>query len=134
MKRLSLLIMVLTAVLALGACAGAQPGDTSTEAGAAVTAGTATTETNAGESGTGTGMAATGTAAAAQGGPGGPCSNVRCAACPEGQTPVLHPPDCCACVPLDKKIKDCSNVRCAACPEGSHPSLVPPDCCRCVPD
>jgi hypothetical protein len=62
------------------------------------------------------------------------CSTVRCAACPEGQTPALKPPDCCRCVPLDKKIRDCSNVRCAACPEGQHPALTPPDCCRCVPD
>ncbi|HEX9944748.1 MAG TPA: hypothetical protein VGG03_22290 [Thermoanaerobaculia bacterium] len=62
------------------------------------------------------------------------CSTVRCAACPEGQTPALKPPDCCKCVPVDNMIKDCSNVRCAACPEGSHPSLEPPDCCRCVPD
>jgi hypothetical protein len=62
------------------------------------------------------------------------CSTVRCAACPEGQTPVLRPPDCCRCVPIDDKIKDCSNVRCAACPEGQHPKLTPPDCCRCVPD
>ena len=62
------------------------------------------------------------------------CSTVRCAACPEGETPALKPPDCCRCVPIDKKIKDCSNVRCAACPEGQHPALTPPDCCRCVPD
>lgn len=62
------------------------------------------------------------------------CSTVRCAACPEGQTPALRPPDCCRCVPIDEKIKDCSNVRCAACPEGQHPALTPPDCCRCVPD
>lgn len=62
------------------------------------------------------------------------CSTVRCAACPEGQTPALKPPDCCKCVPVDKMIKDCSNVRCAACPEGQHPALTPPDCCRCVPD
>ena len=27
------------------------------------------------------------------------CSTVRCAACPEGQTPALKPPDCCRCVP-----------------------------------
>ena len=47
MKRLLLLMMVLTAVLALGACAGTQPGDTSTAAGAAAGVGTATTETNA---------------------------------------------------------------------------------------
>jgi hypothetical protein len=72
--------------------------------------------------------------AAAQGGPGGPCANVRCEACPEGQTPILRPPDCCRCVPIDPNIKDCSNVRCAACPEGQHPKLTPPDCCRCVPD
>ena len=62
------------------------------------------------------------------------CSTVRCAACPDGQTPALKPPDCCRCVPVDKKIKDCSAVRCAACPEGQHPALTPPDCCRCVPD
>ena len=62
------------------------------------------------------------------------CSTVKCAACPEGQTPVLKPPNCCRCVPIDKNIKDCSNVRCAACPEGQHPALTPPDCCRCVPD
>ncbi len=62
------------------------------------------------------------------------CSAVRCAACPEGQTPRLKPPDCCRCVPVDPKVKDCSNVRCAACPEGQHPALTPPDCCRCVPD
>jgi hypothetical protein len=144
MKKLLLLMMVLTAVLALGACAGTQPGDTSTAAGAAATAGTATTETNAGESGTGTmgtgtpaagSTAAVGTAAAAaQGGPGGPCSNVRCAACPEGQTPALRPPDCCACVPVDTSITDCSTVRCAACPEGKRPALTPPNCCRCIPN
>jgi len=62
------------------------------------------------------------------------CSTVRCMACPEGETPALKPPDCCRCVPIDKKIKDCSNVRCAACPDGQHPALTPPDCCRCVPD
>ena len=62
------------------------------------------------------------------------CSTVRCAACPEGQTPALRPPNCCRCVPVDKMIKDCSTVRCAACPEGQHPALTPPDCCRCVPD
>jgi hypothetical protein len=28
------------------------------------------------------------------------CSTVRCAACPEGQTPALKPPDCCRCVPI----------------------------------
>ncbi|HEX5760516.1 MAG TPA: hypothetical protein VF121_15125 [Thermoanaerobaculia bacterium] len=66
--------------------------------------------------------------------PGGPCANVRCeAACPEGMTPALKPPDCCRCVPIDSNVKDCSNVRCAACPTGQHPALVPPDCCRCVP-
>ena len=27
------------------------------------------------------------------------CSTVRCAACPEGQTPALKPPNCCRCVP-----------------------------------
>jgi hypothetical protein len=62
------------------------------------------------------------------------CSTVRCAACPEGETPALKPPNCCRCVPIDRNIKDCSNVRCAACPEGQHPALKPPDCCRCVPD
>lgn len=70
--------------------------------------------------------------------PGGttppPCANVRCEACPEGQTPALKPPDCCRCVPIDNKVTDCSNVRCAQCPVGSHPALTPPDCCRCVPD
>jgi hypothetical protein len=62
------------------------------------------------------------------------CSTVRCAACPEGQTPALKPSDCCRCVPVDKKSRDCSTVRCAACPEGQHPALTPPECCRCVPD
>ncbi|HEV8581083.1 MAG TPA: hypothetical protein VGX68_18610 [Thermoanaerobaculia bacterium] len=62
------------------------------------------------------------------------CSTVRCAECPELQTPALKPPNCCRCVPVDTKIKDCSTVRCAACPEGQHPALTPPDCCRCVPD
>ena len=61
------------------------------------------------------------------------CSTVRCAACPEGQTPALKPPNCCKCVPVDPMIKDCSTVRCAACPEGQHPALTPPDCCKCVP-
>lgn len=28
------------------------------------------------------------------------CDNVRCASCPEGQTPALKPPDCCKCVPI----------------------------------
>ena len=28
------------------------------------------------------------------------CSTVRCASCPEGQTPALKPPDCCRCVPI----------------------------------
>ncbi len=60
------------------------------------------------------------------------CSTVRCAACPEGQTPALKPPNCCKCVPVDSMIKDCSTVRCAACPEGQRPALTPPDCCRCV--
>ena len=62
----------------------------------------------------------------------GNCNNVRCASCPEGQTPALKPPDCCKCVPIDTKITDCSNVRCAACPPGQTPSLQPPDCCKCV--
>lgn len=61
------------------------------------------------------------------------CSTVRCAACPEGQTPSLKPPNCCKCVDIDKSIRDCSNVRCAACPEGQRPALKPPDCCRCIP-
>jgi hypothetical protein len=60
------------------------------------------------------------------------CSTVRCAACPEGQTPALRPPNCCRCVPIDQTIRDCSTVRCAACPEGQRPKLTPPDCCRCV--
>ena len=63
----------------------------------------------------------------------GNCDNVRCASCPEGQTPALKPPDCCKCVPIDMKITDCSTVRCAACPEGQTPSLKPPNCCKCVP-
>jgi hypothetical protein len=135
MKRLLLLMMVLTAVLALGACAGTQPGDTSTAPGAAPAVGTATTETSmdTGMAASGS-TAAAGTAAAAQGGPGGPCSNVRCAECPEGQTPALRPPDCCACVPVDQSITDCSAVRCAACPEGKRPALTPPNCCRCIPN
>ena len=62
----------------------------------------------------------------------GNCDNVRCASCPEGQTPALKPPDCCKCVPIDTTITDCSNVRCAACPTGQTPSLQPPDCCKCV--
>jgi hypothetical protein len=62
------------------------------------------------------------------------CSTVRCAACPEGQTPALKPPNCCRCVPIDTSLTDCSAVRCAACPEGQHPRLKPPDCCRCVPN
>jgi hypothetical protein len=63
------------------------------------------------------------------------CSTVRCAACPDGQTPALRPPDCCRCVPQrgGGQPTDCSNVRCAACPQGQHPALVPPDCCKCVP-
>ena len=61
------------------------------------------------------------------------CSTVRCAACPEGQTPALKPPNCCRCVKVDTNVTDCSAVRCAACPEGQRPSLAPPDCCRCVP-
>ena len=28
------------------------------------------------------------------------CDNVRCASCPEGQTPALKPPDCCKCVAI----------------------------------
>ncbi len=62
----------------------------------------------------------------------GNCDNVRCASCPDGQTPALKPPDCCKCVPIDTKITDCSNVRCAACPAGQTPSLQPPNCCKCV--
>lgn len=62
----------------------------------------------------------------------GNCNNVRCASCPDGQTPALKPPDCCKCVPIDTKITDCSNVRCATCPPGQTPSLKPPDCCKCV--
>jgi hypothetical protein len=61
-----------------------------------------------------------------------PCNAVRCAGCPEGQTPALEPPSCCKCVPIDTTITDCSNVRCAACPPGQTPSLQPPDCCKCV--
>lgn len=63
----------------------------------------------------------------------GNCDNVRCASCPDGQTPALKPPDCCKCVPVDTKVTDCSNVRCASCPTGQTPSLQPPDCCKCVP-
>lgn len=63
----------------------------------------------------------------------GNCDNVRCASCPDGQTPALKPPDCCKCVPIDTKVTDCSNVRCASCPTGQTPSLKPPDCCKCVP-
>ena len=63
----------------------------------------------------------------------GNCDNVRCASCPDGQTPALKPPDCCKCVPVDTKITDCSNVRCASCPPGQTPSLKPPNCCKCVP-
>ena len=62
----------------------------------------------------------------------GNCDNVRCASCPEGQTPSLKPPDCCKCVPVDTTITDCSAVRCASCPTGFTPSLTPPDCCKCV--
>ena len=62
----------------------------------------------------------------------GNCNNVRCASCPDGQTPALKPPDCCKCVPVDTKLTDCSNVRCASCPPGQTPSLQPPDCCKCV--
>ena len=62
----------------------------------------------------------------------GNCDTVRCAGCPDGQTPALEPPDCCKCVPIDTKITDCSNVRCASCPPGQTPSLQPPDCCKCV--
>lgn len=61
------------------------------------------------------------------------CDNVRCASCPDGQTPALKPPDCCKCVPVDTTVTDCSNVRCASCPQGQTPSLQPPDCCKCVP-
>jgi hypothetical protein len=60
------------------------------------------------------------------------CNNVRCASCPDGQTPALKPPDCCKCVPIDTTVTDCSNVRCAACPTGQTPSLQPPNCCQCV--
>ena len=62
----------------------------------------------------------------------GNCDNVRCASCPDGQTPALKPPDCCKCVPVDTTVTDCSNVRCAACPAGQTPSLQPPNCCKCV--
>jgi pectate lyase len=81
-----------------------------------------------------TSAAASGGAGGQGGGQGGPCANVRCAACPEGQTPSLRPPNCCECVPVDTSITNCDNVRCAACPTGQHPALTPPDCCRCVPD
>jgi hypothetical protein len=60
------------------------------------------------------------------------CATVRCAACPDGQTPALKPPDCCRCVPVDTGVKPCENVRCAACPTGQHPAMKPPDCCRCI--
>ena len=63
----------------------------------------------------------------------GNCDNVRCASCPDGQTPALKPPDCCKCVPVDTTVTDCSNVRCASCPSGQTPSLQPPNCCQCVP-
>lgn len=61
------------------------------------------------------------------------CSAVRCAGCPEGQTPAMTPPDCCKCVMESGQPQDCAAVRCAACPEGQRPALVPPDCCKCVP-
>ena len=135
MKRLWILMMVLAAVLVLGACASSrpQPGDTSTEPGAAAPVSAESGATGSATTGTmGTGTPETTEAASAA--QGGPCASVRCAGCPEGQTPALHPEDCCRCVPLDEDTKDCLNVRCAACPEGQHPALVPPDCCRCVPD
>lgn len=62
----------------------------------------------------------------------GNCNNVRCATCPEGQTPALEPPDCCKCVSVDTTTTDCSNVRCATCPPGQTLSLEPPDCCKCI--
>ncbi|HEV7240167.1 MAG TPA: hypothetical protein VGQ36_13085 [Thermoanaerobaculia bacterium] len=62
----------------------------------------------------------------------GTCDNVRCASCPDGQTPTLKPPDCCKCAPVDTTTTDCSNVRCAACPPGQTPSLEPPNYCNCV--
>ena len=62
----------------------------------------------------------------------GNCNNVRCASCPDGQTPALKPPECCKCVPVDTKLTDCANVRCASCPPGQTSSLKAPDCCKCV--
>ena len=111
MRRLQKLAIVL-GLLVLCACATGGTGDQGT-------ADTGSMEAAAGQS------AAAGA---------GPCSNVRCAACPTGQTPALKPPNCCACVPVDTTIRDCSTVRCASCPTGQHPALTPPDCCRCVPD
>jgi hypothetical protein len=60
------------------------------------------------------------------------CDAVRCAGCPEGQTPALVPPECCKCVSVDTQITDCARVRCASCPPGQTPKLQPPDCCTCV--
>lgn len=122
MKRSWILVLspiLFAALLALAACTGTGTGQTGTEG------------TMGGSSGMATDTSTMGTATDAA---KVDCSTVRCAACPEGQTPALKPPNCCKCVPVDMNLKNCDNVRCAACPTGQHPALTPPDCCRCVPD
>jgi len=135
-------LMLVLGLVVLCACATGGTGDQGTGGDTAVTTGgtgggvddtVGDTPATGGTTETG-GTTGTGSAsgAAAAGGPGGPCANVRCAACPTGQTPALRPPNCCQCVPIDTSVTDCSTVRCAACPTGQRPALTPPDCCRCV--
>ncbi len=125
-------LVIAVVLLVLCACTSTSGGTAGSTAGGATgdTMGTATgTSTGTGTDAT---MGTESEAMAAK--PKIDCSTVRCAACPDGQTPALKPPDCCRCVPVDTSIRDCSNVRCAACPTGQHPALTPPNCCRCVPD
>ena len=108
-------LAVMVGVLALCACTtgtGGQGSDTGSTTGTGSTAGGSTGGTTGGAEGTtggagnttGTGSTAGGTEGTTGSGGSGTdsaanCSNVRCAACPEGQHPKLTPPDCCKCVP-----------------------------------
>lgn len=152
LRNLTTTLAMATVLAVLCACAGQSgPQDATNAGGGTVTAPAATgtqppegsAENPAGTSGGmtepgmtgGTASGQAGGAEAAQGG-GQPtdCAAVLCSPCPEGQTHLLQPPQCCRCIPIDQSIRDCSTVRCAACPEGQRPALRPPDCCRCIPD
>ena len=88
MKRSWMMAILIAALLALAACTGTGTGQTGTE-GTMSGGGTATAsepDTMGGSSGS---MGTATDAAKVD------CSTVRCAACTDGQTPALKPPNCC---------------------------------------